>query len=193
LKKNFPKIPVYQSNTRGFSEIPKIMLCGGFSSGKTTFIRSVSDTEFDVMEVYSESRQNPVALDKGSIFINNNQVVWLFANPGARRFEMSLDMLYENCIGYILVVDSSKPETFREAKAHFDLVHFGVSTPLVIAANKQDLSDAWSVEDLRIVLRIPPEIPIIPCVATDKKSVANVLIALCEEVLQEMDVDGAEA
>jgi hypothetical protein len=45
---------------------------------------------------------------------------------------------------------------------------------------------------MRIVLHIPPEIPITPCVATDKKSVANVLIALCEEVLREIDADEAE-
>jgi hypothetical protein len=48
----------------------------------------------------------------------------------------------------------------------------------VVAANKQDMADAWSAEDLRIALKVRPEIKLLPCVAIDKESVKNVLLEL---------------
>jgi signal recognition particle receptor subunit beta len=54
----------------------------------------------------------------------------------------------------------------------------------VVAANKQDQPNAWSQDDLRLALDIPPEIPVVPCVATDKESVKRVLVALLDEVLK---------
>jgi signal recognition particle receptor subunit beta len=60
-------------------------------------------------------------------------------------------------------------------------------TPYVVGANKQDLEDAWDVDDLRIALRIDPQIKLLPCVATDRESVRNVLLELLYSILEEMD------
>jgi hypothetical protein len=40
------------------------------------------------------------------------------------------------------------------------------------------MADAWSAEDLRIALKVRPEIKLLPCVAIDKESVKNVLLEL---------------
>jgi signal recognition particle receptor subunit beta len=48
----------------------------------------------------------------------------------------------------------------------------------VVAANKQDMDDAWSPEDLRIALKVRPEIKLLPCVAIEKESVKKVLLEL---------------
>jgi len=56
-----------------------------------------------------------------------------------------------------------------------------------VAANKQDLEDAWEPEDLRIILRLRPEVKILPCVATDKESVKNALLELLYSILEQLD------
>ncbi len=50
--------------------------------------------------------------------------------------------------------------------------------PYLVAANKQDLDDAWPADDLRIVLRVDPDVKVVPCVAKDKESVKSVLLEL---------------
>jgi hypothetical protein len=58
----------------------------------------------------------------------------------------------------------------------------------VVAANKQDMEDSWSVDDLRIALKLPSEIKMLPCVASDRASVKKVLLELLYSILDEMDV-----
>jgi hypothetical protein len=88
------------------------------------------------------------------------------------------------------MVDSTKPETFREAKRILETFEGYAATPYVVAANKQDMEDAWEPEDLRIILRLKTEVKILPCIATDKESVKNVLLELLYSILEQIDEDG---
>ena len=63
------------------------------------------------------------------------------------------------------------------------------AVPYIVAANKQDLEDAWPAEDLRIVLRVEPDIKVVPCVATDKESVKQVLLELLFSILALLDAE----
>jgi signal recognition particle receptor subunit beta len=81
-------------------------------------------------------------------------------------------------LGFVVLVESVRPETFREARRILDIFRSYATTPYVVAANKQDLDDAWSPEDLRIALKVRPETKLLPCVATEKESVKNVLLEL---------------
>jgi signal recognition particle receptor subunit beta len=87
-------------------------------------------------------------------------------------------------LGFIVLIDSVRPETFREARRILDVFRSYAQTPYVVAANKQDLADAWSPEDLRIALKVRPQIKLLPCVATDKESVKNVLLELLYSILE---------
>ena len=49
--------------------------------------------------------------------------------------------------------------------------------------------DAWAPEDLRIALKIAQDIKVLPCVATDKETVKNVLLELLYSILEEMGED----
>jgi signal recognition particle receptor subunit beta len=56
-----------------------------------------------------------------------------------------------------------------------------------VAANKQDLNDAWDVEDLRIALKLDSKVKMLPCIANDKESVKKVLLELLYSILEEME------
>ena len=85
------------------------------------------------------------------------------------------------------MVDSTKPETFREAKAILETFRAYAPTPYVVAANKQDLPDAWPAEDLRVALRIDDHVKLLPCEARKKESVKSVLLELLYAILEEME------
>jgi uncharacterized protein len=171
----------------------KMVVTGPYSSGKTQFIRSISEIDVVATErkVSSEAEKikdsTTVAMDFGRITIDNDLILYLFGTPGQRRFDFMWEILSEGMLGFVVMVDSSRPETFREAKSILEIFRAYAPTPYVVAANKQDHPDAWAVEDMRIALRLDPAIKLLPCVATQKASVKSVLLELLYSILAEME------
>lgn len=176
----------------------KIVVTGPFNAGKTEFIRSVS--EIDVVSTEKKISEGPekikssttVAMDFGRITVDDDLVLFLFGTPGQKRFDFMWEILSEGMLGFIVMVDSTRPETFKEARSILETFHAYAPTPYLVAANKQDSPDAWDVEDLRLALRIDPKIKVLPCVAMKKSSVKNVLLELLYEILEEIDMNQAE-
>jgi small GTP-binding protein len=162
----------------------KMVITGPFNAGKTEFIGSVSEidvvsTERKISDETSNVKQETtVAMDFGRITVDDDLVLYLFGTPGQKRFDFMWEILSEGMLGFVVLVDSVRPETFREARRILDIFRSYANTPYVVAANKQDMEDAWSPEDLRIALKVRPEIKLLPCVAIDKESVKNVLLEL---------------
>jgi len=172
----------------------KMVVTGPFSAGKTEFIRSVS--EIDVVsterkissaEEKSVKSATTVAMDFGRITVDEDLVLYLFGTPGQRRFDFMWEILSEGMLGFIVMVDSSRPETFREARNILETFRAYAPTPYVVAANKQDNREAWELSDMRIALRLDPKVKFLPCVATDKEAVKKVLLELLYSILEEMD------
>ena len=168
----------------------KMVVTGPFSAGKTEFISSISEIEVVSTErkISDESRQiksnTTVAMDFGRITIDESLVLYLFGTPGQKRFEFMWEILSEGMLGFVVVVDSVRPETFREARMILDAFQSYAKTPYVVAANKQDKPDAWPPADLRIALKIDKSVKVLPCVAIDRASVKNVLLELLYSVLE---------
>ncbi|MCH7663271.1 MAG: hypothetical protein IH859_05300 [Chloroflexi bacterium] len=85
------------------------------------------------------------------------------------------------------MVDSTRPETFREARSILETFRAYAPTPYIVAANKQDLDDAWEVDDMRIALRLDPAIKLLPTVSIDKESVKNTLLELLQTIVAKLD------
>jgi uncharacterized protein len=173
----------------------KMVITGPYASGKTEFIKSIS--EIDVVSTEAKTSDNTaeaavkdattVAMDFGRITVDDDLVLYLFGTPGQRRFDFMWEILAEGMLGFVVMVDSTKPETFREAKSILETFRAYAPTPYVVAANKQDIPDAWPADDLRIALRIEENVKLLPCVAREKESVKNVLLQLLYAILEEMD------
>jgi signal recognition particle receptor subunit beta len=126
-------------------------------------------------------------MDFGRITVDDELVLYLFGTPGQKRFDFMWEILSEGMLGFVVLLDSVRPETFREARTILDTFRAYAPTPYVVAANKQDMDDAWDVEDLRIALRIDSDIKLLPCVAMDRESVRTTLLELLYSILEEMD------
>jgi hypothetical protein len=170
----------------------KMVVTGPFNSGKTAFIQSVS--EIDVVsterKISSEAERiketTTVAMDFGRITVDDDLVLYLFGTPGQKRFDFMWEILSEGMLGFVVMVDSARPETFREARGILQTFRAYAPTPYVVAANKQDQDDAWEVDDLRIALNLDSKVKMLPCVAKDKDTVKNVLLELLYSILEEM-------
>lgn len=171
----------------------KVVVTGPFNAGKTEFISSIS--EIDVVsteqKITDGSRtvkgRTTVAMDFGRITVDSDLVLYLFGTPGQKRFDFMWDILSEGMLGFVVLVDSARPETFREAKMILDRFRRYSPTPFVVAANKQDVRDAWPPEDLRIALRASSDAKVLSCVATDRASVKKVVLELLYSILESMD------
>lgn len=171
----------------------KIVVTGPFNAGKTEFIQTVS--EIDVVsterKISAEAEKvkstTTVAMDFGRITVGDDLVLYLFGTPGQRRFDFMWEILSEGMLGFVVMIDSTRPETFREGRSILETFKAYAPTPYVVSANKQDLPDAWDLEDMRIALRLEKHVKLLPCVANDKETVKNVLLELLYSVLAEMD------
>jgi small GTP-binding protein len=171
----------------------KMVVTGPFNSGKTQFIQSVSEidvvsTERKITSDAERVKENTtVAMDFGRITVDADLVLYLFGTPGQKRFDFMWEILSEGMLGFVVMVDSTRPETFREAKSILETFRAYAPTPYVVAANKQDQPEAWALEDLRIALRLAPEVKLIGCVGTDREKVKAVLLELLYSILAEME------
>lgn len=171
----------------------KMVVTGPFSSGKTQFIQTVSEIDVVATErkISSESERiketTTVAMDFGRITVDDDLVLYLFGTPGQKRFDFMWEILSEGMLGFVVMVDSSRPETFREARRILETFRAYAPTPYVVTANKQDLEDAWDPDDMRIALRLAPDVKLLPCIATDKESVKNALLELLYSILERME------
>jgi uncharacterized protein len=176
----------------------KMVVTGPFNAGKTQFIRSVS--EIDVVSTESKissqaervKDETTVAMDFGRITIDDDLVLYLFGTPGQRRFDFMWEILSEGMLGFIVLVDSARPETFREARHILQVFRNYAPTPYVVAANKQDMPDAWTPDDLRIALKIDPEVKVVPCVASAKEDVKTVILELLFTIRETIDAAAEE-
>jgi hypothetical protein len=170
-----------------------MVITGPFSSGKTQFIKSISEIDVVATErkITSDAEKikdsTTVAMDFGRITVDNELVLYLFGTPGQKRFDFMWEILSEGMLGFVVMVDSTKPETFREAKSILETFRAYAPTPYVVAANKQDLPEAWELEDLRIALRLDPAVKLLGCAARDREKVKDVLLELLYSILAEME------
>jgi small GTP-binding protein len=172
----------------------KMVITGPFASGKTEFINSISEISVVKTErkISSASEvaikeETTVALDFGRITVDEELVLYLFGTPGQRRLDFMWEIMSEGMLGFIFMIDSTRPETFREARKILATFESYARTPYVVAANKQDQADAWEPGDMKIVLKLNSNTKVIPCVALDKESVKNILLELLYSILEQYD------
>jgi uncharacterized protein len=174
----------------------KMVVTGPFNAGKTAFIKSVSEidvvaTERKISAMAEKIKETTtVAMDFGRITVDDDLVLYLFGTPGQKRFDFMWEILSEGMLGFVVMVDSTRPETFREARSILQTFRAYAPTPYVVAANKQDMPDAWEMDDMRLALRLDPKVKLLPCVAQKKDAVKSVLLELLYSILAEMESGG---
>ena len=120
----------------------KMVVTGPYSSGKTQFIRTIS--EIDVVsterrvsaEAERLKNETTVAMDFGRITIDDDLVLYLFGTPGQRRFDFMWEILANEMNGFIVLVDTTDAASFPDAQDLIQLFsNFNKVPYLVVAHN----------------------------------------------------------
>lgn len=161
----------------------KIIVTGPFNSGKTEFIKTISDIPVVSTEkrITTEDRgikaETTVAMDFGRVTIND-VTLHLFGTPGQTRFDFMWEILAHEMNGFIVLVDSTDTPSFPEAADLIEQFSNFVNVPYLVVSNKTDLPGAASLGEVRRGTRTSDSITVMPCVAIQKSSVRQVLLQM---------------
>ena len=172
----------------------KIVIAGGFGSGKTTMVGTVSEivplttegvmtsvaSAVDLVDATSNKQTTTVALDFGRITLDDDVVLYLFGTPGQARFWFMWDELAHGALGGIVLADSRRLADCFAAIDFFEEQEL----PYVLAINCFNGVQSHRIEDVRDALTISTDIPVLACDVRDRASVKAVLIALLEYALR---------
>ncbi len=176
----------------------KILVGGPFNSGKTTFIRSISEIEVVSTERSTissgEVSSTTVAMDFGRITLRDGDVLHLYGTPGQQRFDFMWEILSEGMLGYVVLVNGTDPATFVEAGKIIEAFERMSGAPFVVGLTRADRRDCMRPEAVRDLVFGRSDIDVVSCDARKVNDVKNVLLALLERVLERAaDVEEAEA
>jgi hypothetical protein len=178
---------------RNSGQAVKIVVTGPFAAGKTTLIRTISEitvlsTEKNITDdTRSQKTDTTVAMDFGRITIDRDLVLYLFGTPGQERFDFMWEILGEGMLGYVVLVDASRPESLDEAVSIVRAFRKMAHVPFVVGLNRADGIDEAEERRVRDTLELEPEVPVVPCDAADRESVKAVLLALLYAVVDSLD------
>lgn len=163
----------------------KVVVTGPFSSGKTQFIKTISDIDVVSTErkITTEDRgikaETTVAMDYGRVKVGED-ILYLYGTPGQTRFDFMREILSTEMDAFIVLVDSNDTMSFPEAAELTEQFSSFVNVPHIIVANKTDIAGHANLTEVRRGTRAGDDITVIPCVATQKTSVRQVLLQVIE-------------
>ena len=167
------------------SSLYKIIVTGPFSSGKTTFVGTISEIPVVSTErkITTEDRgvkaETTVAMDYGRVTLDG-RVLHLNGTPGQARFDFMWEILANEMNGFIVLVDSTDAASFPDAKELIELFSQFKQVPFLVVANKADLKDAANLSQIRRETGVSENITVMPCDSTSKSSVRQVLLQMIE-------------
>jgi len=175
----------------------KIVIAGGFGTGKTTMVGSVSEipplkteellteagVHVDDLAGIEGKDTTTVALDFGRITINTKVVLYLFGTPGQNRFWFMWDELATGAIGAVVLVDTRRLDSSFPSIDFFE--HRGI--PFVVAVNCFDGSQLYEEDEVRHALDLDDGIPVVLCDARDRESSKAVLVGLIQHSMNRLE------
>lgn len=187
-----PNPPKSTHNTRtkrgNILNNPYIVLIGGFGSGKSEFIYTLTGLE----------KVKPFF--HGAIEIPPQTGLVLYEPPVSWRFlEEFPDFSLEQKLGTIIVLNTARLELMLEARAIVRSIYYYHTLPFIIVCNPYEYdadTEVWvkvpAIDPVffRHYLRLPAHIPIVECDVANREQAKHTLITFLEHVRDSLEDEG---
>ena len=138
----------------------KIIITGPVGAGKSTLIRTLSETEVvDTDAAATEAigkETTTVALDHGTLHLDGH-LLHLFGTPGQERFDFMWEILSQGALGILLLVRADRPDKLPAARNILDFVRSRAPVPYVVGVTHLDRPKVWRPEEVALFLGTPLE------------------------------------
>jgi signal recognition particle receptor subunit beta len=166
----------------------KLVIAGGFGTGKTTLVGAVSEippvnTEawmtqagktVDPLADANAKTTTTVAMDFGRVTLARDLILYLFGTPGQPRFWPMWDDLCRGASGAVILVDTRRLDVSFPAVNYFEN---DSDLPFIVAVNLFDGLQTHPLEQVREALGLAGPVPLVTCDARDRRSAVETLLA----------------
>lgn len=137
----------------------KIIFTGPVGAGKTTAITAISDiapfsTEQSATDETKDKKElTTVAMDYGSMRLDNNETLHLYGTPGQERFSFMWDLLTDGSIGVVVMLDDANPDPLEDLRSFITAFSdFIRDHAVVIGITRMELGKGLRLEDYHAAL-----------------------------------------
>ncbi len=164
----------------------KIVFTGTVGAGKTTAINAISQISTVSTEAIASDETalrketTTVGMDYGEVEIDAGLVLRLYGTPGQRRFKHMWDVLARGALGFVILVDNSRPLPLSDLSIYLDNFKPHIEkSAAVIAVTRTDVSAEPTIEAYYQYLNDRGEMyPVMTADARNDKDVLMLLDAL---------------
>ncbi len=164
--------------------ILRVVVTGNVGAGKTTLIRTISDT--DVLDTDKRATdetakfkpQTTVAMDFGTLTLSNKDSLHLYGTPGQARFEFMRDILIEKAQACIVLANATKEADLLYARSVIKLIEGQLHIPYLIGLTHTDLQQ----DVLLDISDLEAKAPITFINANDRISIKTALTTFLEQL-----------
>ena len=161
----------------------KIVFTGTVGAGKTTAINAISEIATVTTEAIASDETalrketTTVGMDYGEIEIDQGLVLRLYGTPGQRRFRHMWEILAKGALGFVILVDNSRPLPLSDLSIYLDnFKPYMEESGAVIGVTRTDVSPEPAIDAYYQFLKDRGEM--YPVMTADVRCKENVLMLL---------------
>ncbi|MGD8999784.1 MAG: ATP/GTP-binding protein [Granulosicoccaceae bacterium] len=164
----------------------KIIITGPVGAGKTTAITAISDIppisteQVATDETRGKKELTTVAMDYGSMRLDNGEMLHVYGTPGQERFNFMWDILIDGSIGVIIMIDDANPDPLEDLgsfiTAFREFIH---DHAVVVGISRMELGNGLKIADYYAALaKFDLNVPIFEVDARQRDDVMMLVQAL---------------
>ena len=167
----------------------KIIFTGPVGAGKTTLIKAFSGSEPVLTEVRASDEvsqlkeSTTVAMDYGSVILDEETKVHLYGTPGQKRFDFMWDILSRGSMGLAILINAKAPKPLDDLRFYLDAFKGLIvdqDLPVVVGINQvnKDQPEPSRAEFKAVAEEFRLGIPVLMIDAREEKDVRRMVMTL---------------
>jgi len=166
-----------------------LVVAGPFGAGKSTLLSTLAGPGPHVTEhlvsrgLGTRPGRTTVAIESARLAVAEDLALALYATPGQDRFGFLWQIVADRLVGYVLMVDVTRPETIPVARHVRDYFESQVDVPSTVGLHRTPGDPAPIERRVRAELQLPSEVPVMPIDVHDRDDAKRLVHSVLAQAL----------